>query len=262
MVNCSIGYFTGQWYIGKKLSNGSYDGMLGMMVNEKANATALAYVLGSTDDEPVIIGPVWTSTEMSILSAKHAPKWRKLGPEGWFMNFKHIVYEYILISILIFIFFYLIITHVCEKFNRERRIFKIIMSGIKINYKTKSGKIRRHKIRMKKLMKYFIVTLWKCLTSFFRTEYFAAPSLEQKFLVTFFCFAIFFSIDGLFLNLTSTDMIAIQPVPIIDNLDDLLYSDHFKHMNVGIPGGLWQESILEGSPKDSVEGKLWKRVKI
>lgn len=41
MTSCAICYFTGNWKIGTKLSGGSYDGMIGMVVRGEGSGTAL-----------------------------------------------------------------------------------------------------------------------------------------------------------------------------------------------------------------------------
>lgn len=260
MINCSISYITDQWKIGSKQCNGSYDGMIGMMVRGEANSTALAYVLGATDDEPVIVGPVWTTTEMSILSAKDTPSEVIHGAEGWFNNFESQVYMYLIITLFMFAMNYVFTTHAHSIFKRWRHIFKIFTNGGKIKKLSKSTKNRRQKMLIMKLFKMALTTFWKCTTALFRGETFEAPSVGHKFLVLLFSFGIFFLIQGYFLSLTSTDMIAVQPVPIIDTLNDFLTRSHFSHMNASLPDSLWQRAVIEGSRKESPEGELWKRV--
>ena len=260
MINCSKSYITGQWKIGSKQSDGSYDGMIGMMVRGEANSTALAYVLGATDDEPVIVGPVWTTTEMSILSGKATPGEEIHGAEGWLNNFESQVYMYLIITLFMFAMNYVFTAHACSIFKRWRHILKVIANGGKIKELSKSTKNRRQKMLIMKLFKMALVAFWKCTTALFRSETFEAPSVGHKFLVLLFSFGIFFLIQGYFLSLTSTDMIAVQPVPVIDTLNDFLTRSHFSHMNAALPDSLWQRAVIEGSRKESPEGKLWKRV--
>lgn len=260
LVNCTISYFSGQWNIGSRLPDGSYDGMIGMMVNGEANSTALAYVLGSMDDEPVIPGPVWTSTEMAILSRKFESTRDKHGPEGWLNNFDVLVYVYTLICLILFATYYIMSDILNDEKVRMKTIEDILKNG-KIKLKTIERKILKdHHIRSKYIKSARLIS-FKCLTSFIRVESFSTPSIKHTFIVLALNVGLFILIQAIFLGLTSTEMIADQPVPIIDQLDDLLFGAPFKHMEVGIPGGLWQSTILNETPSDTLEGQLWNRVK-
>lgn len=266
-INCTISYFHGRWNIGKKLLNGSYDGMIGYMVRGEANSTALAYVLGSTDDEPVTPGPVWISTEMAILSAKRVSDPDELGPEGWISNFDTLVYAYMFIC-MIFFGVYSIFLYQSDEI--KKRTDKIIELFQRKRLRFVSSPVRRmkNKIKVRKVIKHTRLIAFKCMTCIIRKENFPTTTIGCKILVFFLCLGLFFIIDGIFLNLTSTDMIAVHQYPVIDTLESLLNHDDFVHMDVGIPGGLWEETILEESSKVidsdtamSNEGKLWGRVK-
>lgn len=261
MVNCTIKHFSGQWNIGKKLSSGSYDGMIGMMVRGEANSTALAYVIGSTEDEPVSIGPVWTTTEMSLLSGTPKANVAMFGAEGWLKNFKVIVYQYLVLAMFIFIITYVMLSKYYQVMRRIERILnRIIILGV-IKRKSKADKMKCKRMNIKKIIISTIDIAYKSLTSLIQPQSYQVQAIQHNYIVFSFVTGIFFLMSGYFLNLTSTDMIAIQPVPIIDSLDDLLTNEHFSHVDVGITDGLWQVSILESSIPNSLEGRLWKRVK-
>lgn len=244
MIGCNISFVKGSWNIGSKLPNGSYNGMIGLMVNGIANSTALAYLLGSTDDEPVVVGPVWTSTEMAILSAKsESENVSLIGPQQWIYNFDSSVYLYQAICIMLFIVCFIILSLFYEIIHKRR-----VKSRINI------WRIRRQIVTTAKML------IVKCTTCLIRTETFPNPTDVHRPLTFGVSVTLFFLIQGIFLNLTSTDLIAEKPVPIIDDVKDFLYNPYFEEVSGAIPGGLWQEAILKGALEGSVEYMLYQRV--
>ena len=244
MINCTIGIIPGAMNIGHKLSNGSYDGSIGILQREAANATALAYVLGSTDDEPVIVGPVMSSTEMSILSVDRDPGQFVQGPEGWLDNFSPIVYTYHAICLSVFCYIFVIFSSL-SKFMRRKKLInqKFINYSRRINFNRDYVKIFSN-----------------CTLALIYAVKFDTLYSTTKCLIFFYTIAISVAINGYFLGLTSTDMIAIRPLPSVETLSDLLYNEYFMDTNVSAPGGLWHEQVLRGAIASSPEGQLWRRV--
>ena len=82
----------------------------------------------------------------------------------------------------------------------------------------------------------------------------------MKILSVFYLIAIFNLIFGYFLNLVSTDMVAIQPVDKIDTLCDLMDNPRFSNLTVVAVDGLWHEIALEASRPGSLEHRLYHHV--
>ena len=93
-----------------------------------------------------------------------------------------------------------------------------------------------------------------------RRTSFSAVKFVAKIDGHFYVFAIFNLIFGYFLNLISTDMVALQPVDTIDTLSDLLENEKFSKFEVVAPGGVWHEMVLRSALSGSKEERLYQRI--
>ena len=243
------------------------------------NATSLGYPIGTIDDASFHVGSVYWSTELSIISMKPEAKNVTIGLESWGEIFDHYTYAYLFLCIILFSLWYVISLtmnqFICDciksdliKLSRKKTEKLFQLRTKKNQLRTKKNQLRyKNRIRKKNLISRLIkrgfITfpkiVWSSMLALIDEQQISIPNnFSSKILILTYFVAIFNLILGFFCNCISVDMVAIEPVPSIDTLKQLIYD--YKDVDVFTVGGLWHEGALKGSLSGSLERRLADRI--
>lgn len=226
--------------------------------NQEINATGFGIVLGSTEDEPVQLGSVFWSTELSIFSTIGEPTKQRIGLESWIDCFDSITYLYIFLSVVLFTLCFMFFLSYYEYETLRNKLTR------RKRRRRQQERVATKSMRLviRKSMTGFPYILWDFFHAFIGKHVIRSPpSPPTKCLSVFFAVAIFNLVNGFFLNLVSVDMVAVFPPKSIDSLTNLMDDSEFQDRRILTAGGLWHEEVMKGSEKGSLENRLYERIK-
>lgn len=165
-----------------------------------------------------------------------------VGLESWGKIFDQYTYAYLFLCVMLFSLWYVI----------SLTINQFISDCIKSDRVKWNRTIKRGFITFPQIV-------WNSILALIDEQQIPIPNnFSSKILLSAYLVAIFNLILGFFCNCISVDMVAIQPVPTINSLQQLIYD--FKDLRIVTAGGLWQEGALRTSQSGSLERRLADRI--
>lgn len=191
--------------------------------------------------EPVRIGPVLSSDELKFMITKRKGAQKFLDVISIVQNFDLLTYSYIFCCTYCVIAISAIITF-CGRIRRKKRT------------------VRKCKIVwlvMKSVSKYS----WSICEIFLDQENLNPITWPDRILWLHYCLACFFTIFGIFLNLMSTEMVAVTKLPRIETLADL-FLPYFSKSTPSVFTNLPSYSLIKSAPANSLLGALKERLNV
>ena len=218
--------------IGKRLPNGTYDGMIGYVQSNRTNTVSQYFPYDVISDSPGILvqSPIPSFTP-HIYSANIRGKPKVNDILNLFSNFSPAIW-----------FFWLISLTLCS-------IFCLIVKYSFVE-----------QVSIRSACTEFVLMFWDYLMLFLDLAPFLAPTMSTRFtLWTVLCIGVYYGIHLIFMSTLSADLSAPGPDKFIDNMDDLLHDPTFEPFRVTIFSQLNMLNVLSTSLNGSKQRLLLNR---
>lgn len=159
-------------------------------------------------------------TDMGIFSLRRSGYQVAVCAESWPEIFDATAYAYILTALLIF----------CACFTAT-------LFSIEMRLEKKPHRMRMRKFR-RKLRKHASSVVWNSTLYLIGQFDFDSKMAAPRLLILSITLFVFFLVDQMFMNSMSANMVAKQPLPYIDTIEDFLYDDSFDNLTVSTMEGL------------------------
>ena len=201
-------------------SNGSYDGLVGMIQRDEMDTIAFMYRSDFFDVVPGFMLSAGMPADVVIVMKKNASTVETLGLISlWSSSFDTITISYVLISI------FMLITVLS------------FASGPTFSVAT--------------LLRNMSSNLRRSLFAIFDQENFEAENESSRVAVLFFNLFLLFGIHGLMLGCLGADLVSVVDHPIYESLDEF---SNTSHVQPTVMSNLWLMPVLE---KTRPESDLW-----
>lgn len=208
--------------------NGTYNGAIGLIQQNKQDLSFVAVRPDSLPFEPGKISPVLSPADATIISRKNDSK-NVTHELTDFLEFDNTVYVYS--GVVLFFVFSTIYSFTENFFSRENFI-------------------------LSNFFDIYASTLQRIIFTLMNQDHFFPFSTAGKVLVFSVSLFSFFGIHGILFNTINADLVVNINPPKIDSLDDLLRSD----LQPVIAKKFFLYELLKASPRDSNLNLLWLRV--
>jgi hypothetical protein len=220
--------------VGHPSSNGSYDGVLGVIQRQEADVAPILVRPDGLPFEPGFIGPVAMEADVVIISRKKYGEQVTREILAFLRDFDQNVYLYFMIVIVYFCVIYTTFSqiHYSQSPDAEKNV------AIEIQ-----------------IAKDFFDNIGNSRNMLMGQENFSPKSDIQRILVLFFAIALLFSVQGIFLNKLGADLVAKTSPYNIDSID--YFVKNITHMKPIVIKKLYLLQVLKNSQKTEKLGKLW-----